>query len=243
MTMDGQSTQVAGKIRAAIRSEPRFDIEQDHVDVSFDEGVATLEGEVRDIAVKKRAMERVAAITEVTGIVDRLRVTPAQPMGDAEIRVLVRDALLQEPALAESAIYERRAGQKEIIREPPGFRGAITVSVEDGVVTLDGESVSLAHKRLAGVLAWWVPGSRDVINGIGEMSPEDDFDAELTDVIRLVLEKDPFVDASQISVHSQDAVVHLSGLVPTESERDMAEFDAWYVIGVDNVENRVEVRS
>jgi osmotically-inducible protein OsmY len=156
---------------------------------------------------------------------------------------LVRDALLQEPALAESAIYERQADRVETVREPPDFRGAITITVIDGVVTLDGDSLSLAHKRIAGVLAWWVSGSRDVINGIGELSPEGDFDGELTDAIRMALEKDPFVDASQIRVRTQDAVVLLLGLVPTESEREMAEFDAWYVIGVDRVDNRIEVRA
>jgi osmotically-inducible protein OsmY len=30
----------------------------------------------------------------------------------------------------------------------------------------------------------------------------------------------------------------LKGLVPTESEREMAEYDAWFVCGVDNVINR-----
>jgi osmotically-inducible protein OsmY len=29
--------------------------------------------------------------------------------------------------------------------------------------------------------------------------------------------------------------------VPKESEREMAEHDAWYVFGVDGVENRIEV--
>jgi osmotically-inducible protein OsmY len=35
----------------------------------------------------------------------------------------------------------------------------------------------------------------------------------------------------------------LEGLVPTESERDMAERDAWHVFGVDKVRNEVEVRA
>jgi malonate-semialdehyde dehydrogenase (acetylating) / methylmalonate-semialdehyde dehydrogenase len=33
----------------------------------------------------------------------------------------------------------------------------------------------------------------------------------------------------------------LDGLLPSESERDMAESDAWYVLGVDNVINRIAV--
>jgi osmotically-inducible protein OsmY len=36
-------------------------------------------------------------------------------------------------------------------------------------------------------------------------------------------------------------VVTLDGLLPSKSERDMAESDAWYVLGVDNVINRIAV--
>jgi len=34
----------------------------------------------------------------------------------------------------------------------------IDIGVEDGVVTLDGD---------VPVLAWWAPGSRDVVKGLG----------------------------------------------------------------------------
>jgi osmotically-inducible protein OsmY len=35
--------------------------------------------------------------------------------------------------------------------------------------------------------------------------------------------------------------VTLTGLVRSENERHMAEFDAWCVFGVDRVENEIEV--
>jgi osmotically-inducible protein OsmY len=177
----------------------------------------------------------------VTGIVDRLRVRPAQRMGDGEIRDLLRDALLQEPAFADFAIRRRLDARVETVREPPEARGAIELEVEDGVVTLNGQVPGLDDKRLAGVLAWWVPGSRDVINGIAVEPPEDDSDEAILEAVRLVLEKDPFVNASQMRVGVRHAVVRLTGIVPSEAERDMAEFDAWYVFGVDGVDNRIEV--
>jgi osmotically-inducible protein OsmY len=114
--------------------------------------------------------------------------------------------------------------------------------VAGGVVVLNGELPGLVGKRLAGVLAWWVPGSRDVINGIAVTPFEEDSDDAIADAVALVLEKDPFVDAGQIRIGVRRAVVSLTGLVPTESEREMAEFDAWYVFGVDAVDNRIEVR-
>jgi osmotically-inducible protein OsmY len=164
-------------------------------------------------------------------------------MGGGRIGNLVRDALLQEPAFVDLTILEERAGKVETVRMPPtGSRGEIRYLVEDGVVTLSGEVPGLGRKRLAGVFAWWVPGSRDVVNGLAVVPPEEDSDEEMTDAVRIVLEKDPLVRASQIRVASRERVVTLEGLVATEAERDMAEYDAWCVFGVDKVVNEVAVR-
>ena len=92
------------------------------------------------------------------------------------------------------------------------------------------------------MLAWWVPGSRDVINGIGVTPPEEDNEAAITDAVRQVLEKDPFINAESIRVFTRRADVTLSGFVPREAERKMAEADAWYVFGVDRVINELAVR-
>jgi osmotically-inducible protein OsmY len=118
----------------------------------------------------------------------------------------------------------------------------IEVSVEDGVVTLDGRVSSLSHKSLAGALAWWVLGSRDVINGIEVAPPQEIGDSEITDAVRLVLEKGPLLDARAIRAFTRNRVVVLEGCVTAPSEREMAEMDAWYVFGVDLVINRLEVR-
>ncbi len=233
--------QVLDKVRTALRSESRVGRENLPEAMSFDDGVITLEGEAKNVAVKKLVLERAAALPEVTGIVDRLHVKPAQRMGDGEIRDAVRGVLMQEPAFQDLAIRERVAGRIDPVREPPQARGAIYIEVQDGIVILDGRVPGLDDKRLAGVLAWWVPGSRDVIDGIAVDPPEEDSDDAITEAVRLILEKDPFVDAGQIRVTVKDAVVSLKGIVPTESEREMAVFDAWYVFGVDDVVDRIDV--
>jgi osmotically-inducible protein OsmY len=61
----------------------------------------------------------------------------------------------------------------------------------------------------------------------------------VTDAIRLVLEKDPFINAGQIQVQTHNAIVTLEGLVANDQAKDMAEFDAWYVFGVDKVVNNL----
>jgi osmotically-inducible protein OsmY len=235
--------EILDAVREAHKSERRIGPHAPHLVMDWDAGTLTLEGELPDIAAKKLALERAAAVPGVDGIVDRLHVTPAERMGDKEIRDHLRRALQQEPAFAELALSEIVKGKEEVVQEPGSRRrGWIRLSVDDGIVTLDGEVPGLEYKRLAGVLGWWVPGSRDVVNGLDVSPGEADNDAEITDAVRLVLEKDPFVDAGQIIVGTVDAVVTLAGLVPSESEREMAECDAWYVFGVDGVRNRIEVR-
>jgi len=229
-------------VRAAFEHERQINLHRYPISMDFDEGVLTLEGEVERLAVKKLALGLAMAIPGVTGIVDRLRVRPAERVGDGAILDGVRNALLQEPALENCTILIRSKGKVETARESLyDPHAVIEVSVADGVVLLDGHTINLAQKRLAGVLAWWVPGTRDVVNGLDVIPPEGDHDGEITDAVRLVLEKDPFLDAGQIRVTTRNAVVTLEGLVHTGLQKQMAENDAWYVFGVDKVINKLEI--
>lgn len=242
-TTVSERDRVLKEVRAALEREPRINLHKFPVEMEFAEGVLTMEGEVEHIAAKKLSLELAAAVGGVTGIVDRLRVTPATRMGDGAILDAVRDALLQEQALMNCSVYVIRKGQLEPIRqvtEEP--RGAIRVSVTDGVVLLDDHVTGLTQKRLAGVLAWWVPGSRDVINGMEVVPDQPDSDEEMAKAVRIVLKKDPFVNDQRIRVVVRQRVVTLEGEAPSAPQREMAEFDAWYVFGVDKVVNRLEVR-
>lgn len=235
--------EIVKEVRAAFEHDPRINLHRYPIHIDFSDGDLTLEGEAEHIAAKKIALELAIAVPGVQGIVDRLRVAPAQHMGDGAIRDHVRDAFLQEPSLETCTIRVRNGEEVETCRESRQEpSGAIDIIVEDGVVTLDGQVPSLSHKRLTGALAWWVPGSRDVINGLEVVPPEEDNDAEITDAVRLVLEKDPFINAGQIYISTRNAVVTLEGLVPKEAEKEMAEFDAWYVFGVDQVVNKLVVQ-
>ena len=153
----------------------------------------------------------------------------------------ITDVLAYEPVLAGCSLRDEGGERRVLMRAaltPPCW---INVAVGDGVVTLDGRVPGLTHKQIAGVLAWWVPGTRDVMNNLCETAPIDDVDDELTDIVSRMLKRDPPLDASRIAVYSRNAAVELDGVVPTEPERNQAEFDAWYVFGVDQVENHLDV--
>jgi osmotically-inducible protein OsmY len=231
------------RIGAALEKDKRINLHRFPIELSFDGADLVLAGNVEDIAAKKIALQLAAATDPTLRIVDRLRVTPAATMGDREIRDHVIKALLEEPALEHCLLSSRLPEESVSHRQAiPEAIGAIAVEVSDGVVTLNGEVSSLSHKRLAGVLTWWVPGCRDVINGLEEVPPEQDNDDELTDAVRLALEKDPFVNASKIHVTTKDWIVTLAGLVPNQTMKQMAERDAWYVLGVKEVVDRLQIK-
>lgn len=235
--------EVVRKVRAAFEHEPRINLHRYPIHIDFRDDILTLDGHVEHVAAKKIALDLAAGMREVGGIVDRLRVAPAVPMGDGGIRDHVRDALIQEPALQRCAIRVRTDGPVMTFRESiPDLTGEIEIEVKEGVVTLNGRVRSLAHKRLAGVLAWWVPGTRDVINGLEVDPPEEDSDDEVTEAVRVVLEKDRFVNTDRLRVSTRNSVVTLEGFVSSEKEREMAEFDAWYVFAVNRVINTLDVR-
>lgn len=236
--------ELLAKVRAALRSEPRLGPSFHASELSIEpDGVLVLAGEVPSVAAKKLALERVAALGGIAGIVDRLHVQAATRMTDKEIRVHLRDMLIEDLSFRELEIREADADGLRLVRgAPTGARGNIDTEVQDGVVTLNGRVPGLSSKRLAGVMAWWVPGVRDVVNGIAVEPPEDDGPDMIAEAVRVVLEKDPFVNASQIRVGVLGTTVRLLGLVPSEIEKDAAERDAWCIFAVDKVINEIQVR-
>lgn len=236
---------IAERLWAALHTEPSFDPLRDRVRAALDHTTATPTGQVGNIAVKRRILGRIVRRTgphsELTSVVDRLRVIPARRMPDGEIRALLRDALSMEPMLADCTLRCRSEGAADTLRHVRDRQGAILVEVRDGVVTLSGEVPDLAHRQMAGVLGWWVPGCRDVINELAEKATTVDRDGQLAETVRTALDRDGSIDAGGIRVEARDAVVWLRGAVSSAGERERAEFDAWYVFGVNKVEDGLEL--
>lgn len=136
-----------------------------------------------------------------------------------------------------SAEASRRCGRRRTVV------GRIDFKIRQGVITLEGEVPSLSQKRLSGVLAWQIPGPRNVIDELAVRPAENDSDELIANAVRQALDKDPLVHAAGIRVNAQDRLVTLEGAVPAAGERDEAERDAWCVIGVGGVLNRLEVHA
>jgi osmotically-inducible protein OsmY len=232
-------------VRAALEREPLINLHRWPIQLDLaDDHALILEGEVGSVAAKKRALEIAGAAPDVRGLVDRLHVAPTERKGDGAILDVLESLLLDARELKNCTLRVMKKGQTLTLQEAAGedASGDILVSVKEGVVTLDGWAISLSHKRMVGVLAWWVPGCRDVVDGLEVLPPEQDNDDEVSDALSLVLEMDPMIPhPEQIRVHTHDYVVTLDGLVATQTEKDRAEQDAWCLFAVDNVINQLAV--
>jgi len=242
IAMDSKET-IVKQAQAALEHVARVNPQGRSFNVFFDGSLLTLEGEVPSVAAKKMAIEAVGMVSGVRGVIDHLRVGPAEINGNGALRTAVCQLLLEDVDFRNCTIRAMVKGRLESLREQ-GVEGSgcIVVAAEGGVVTLTGDVISLTHKRLAGVMAWWTQGCRDVVNALVVTPPEEDTDDEVTDALRLVLETDRRVHAEQIGIRTENHVITLEGVVASEDERRIAEQDAWYLYAVDKVINRLEVR-
>lgn len=241
-----RSDTVLKQVMAAFERESHLKLRNHPIHMSFDGNSLTVSGEVPDIASKKRLLSLTQAHSDGMPLVDQLRVAANPPMGDGELRTRICERLMQAVEFRNCVICARVKGQLEVLRgtmDQAGNdgSGAIEITVEDGVVRLTGQVISLSHRRLAGVLAWWTGGCRDVVNLLELAPAEADGDEEISEVMHLVLETDPRVRADQITVNVKNHQITLAGWVATDAEKMLAEQDAWFLDAVEGVVNRIEV--
>jgi osmotically-inducible protein OsmY len=220
--------------RAALESDPRLAGRVGKVRFVLQEDEIVLDGVVDDIAARRLIPRIVADSVAVDGVIDRLRLAAVERSSDETLAADLQRSLAAEPVFA---------GYRILTGREPGDPGKgdmeVCVHARDGVLRLSGTVGSLSHRRIAEVLAWWTRGRTGVDNRL-ELSPDQqDNDDEITDAIRIVLEKDPWLDATQVQVETRDGVVQLHGMLPGEEQKRMAEKNAWYVPGVRDVMNGI----
>jgi osmotically-inducible protein OsmY len=219
---------------AALEKDPDINLHESPIHVTYHDSLR-LEGEVANIIVKRKARRIAMQLSGLPDIEDRLLLRPGERRTGKALLDAVVSALSQEPAFRDLAIHSHPATED-------GGRDWIGVDVSECVVRLDGQVGSLSHRRLAEVIAWWVPGSCDVHNHMRVKPAEKDNDGEISDAVSMILEKDPLLHAESLTVHTKDREVTLSGAVHSDEQRRMAIYDCWYVPGVHGVHDRMQVQ-
>jgi osmotically-inducible protein OsmY len=224
----------ADAIRAALEQNPDIDLDRYPITVRVDD-VVHIEGKVEDIIAKRTVVRIVQLVAKTARINDRLRIARDEQIADDELCDGALEALRGESAFADMDI---RPGAGAPVNSEQDW---IRIAAEDCVLRLTGEVNSLSHRRLAEVIAWWAPGVCDVDNHLHVRPPEEDHDEEISDAVRLVLDKEPAMDAEQISIVTRDREVTLRGAVFSEDQKRVAGQDCWYIPGVHAVHNNLQV--
>lgn len=141
---------VVRELGHALRTDRRLWFLRLPVRLAFQRGELELEGTVPSLAVKRHLLRVAGAHPAVTRMTDRLHVQPTALMQDAELRDLIVDALLEDLAFADAEVRKQVKGATAVVQR--GVSGHITVTVNDGVVTLEGDVATRMEKRLAGVV-------------------------------------------------------------------------------------------
>src|SRR3569833_2186682 len=190
-------------------------------------GIATLTGTVNLYEYKRDAANRVRKAKGVTAVRNDIQVTGASD-SDEDLK----------KKLGEKLTYDR-------VGYGNAFN-AITMNVENGVVTLGGHARTDVDKDSAVALASTYPGVKDVVDDI-EVDPASIMDDQTRlAVARSVygypsLNKYAIDPAKPIRISVQNGHVELYGVVDSKADKDAAYIRANSVPGVFSVKNYLQV--
>jgi hyperosmotically inducible periplasmic protein len=224
----GQTSATDSNLRADVLNKALKGSKYKNVEVSVHDGVVKLTGTVDVVDTKFQATQRVQRIKGVTAVDNEIQVAgPTIP-----------DAELQQKLL--KAIQFSRVGYGTT-----AFN-AISVSVQNGVVTLGGHAYGPVDADTAFATAANMKGVKDVINDIqiDPVSPMDDRIRQA--VYRAVygfpsLNKYAINPVQPIRISVQNGNVTLYGVVDSQADKNAAGIRANSVSGVFKVTNDLQV--
>jgi hyperosmotically inducible protein len=117
----------------------------------------------------------------------------------------------------------------------------VSISVQNGIVTMVGTVIDDRRVALATFLAQTVPGVTTINNKLVVNSPVA-LDVRLAGTVKEAINKQPF-DTTQVRVVVNEGVVTLRGMVDSDFARDMLAVAAEGVQGVTAVHNNLIVRN
>jgi osmotically-inducible protein OsmY len=195
-------------------------LKSSEIGVSVKDGIVTLTGEVDTYSKKVSAENATKKVEGVTAVVQNIEVKlhVSGKKSDLEIAEAVRNNL----RWSSTVPYENL---KEV--------------VENGWVTLEGETEWEYQKRSAENLVENLSGVVGVINNI-KVSPKLN-PTEIKQKIHAAFVRSATIDSEKINIEVNGSKVTLKGKVRSMAEKKDAETAAWLAPGVLNVDNRITI--
>jgi len=188
-------------------------IAADPPNVEVNAGCVTLSGRAMTLLSKRRAVRLVGTLKGVRSIVDRIEVVP-NGRSDQQILTDVNAALRDDPVTHESKIQ---------------------VTVNSGMVVLEGTTDSFAGKRLTEEAVAGVRGVLRIDNRIAIGAEKDRTDNEIRQEILRRFKMSPHLAEGLIDIQVTSGVVTLRGTVGSINEQHVAGLLSW-VAGVHDVD-------
>jgi osmotically-inducible protein OsmY len=198
------------------------------VHATVQNGDVTLQGTVGDYADKESADNKVHHIKKVKGVDNEIQV-----VGPAVDDVVLRDKL------AKGLSYDR-------VGYGTTAFNAITIGVQNGVVTLGGTVYGPNDKDSALSLVANTPGVKDVVDDL-QVAPLSPMDDQLRLALARAIYGSPQLQkyaldpAKPIRITVVNGNVTLSGVVDSKADSDVANIKANGVPGVFKVVNELQV--
>ncbi len=221
----GQSAQTDNNIQAELQNA--FKKYKD-VKISVKNGVVDLEGSIVNFATKEELDKKAHRAKNVVAVRNNLQVAGAGEMSDAQL----------QQALVKKLQYDR-------VGYGNAFN-AISVNVQNGVVTLAGNAREPVAADSAVSLASRFRGVQDVINNI-QVDPVSPVDDRLRlQLYRAIygfpsLNKYSIDPAQTIRITVVNGNVTLNGVVDSQADKDTANIRANGVPGIFKVTNDLQV--
>jgi osmotically-inducible protein OsmY len=213
-----------GQIQASVSKFLQTKSQYQGVNATTEDGIVTLEGKVNLYIDSVNLEKKVKRIKNVDAVRNYVMVQSNVP-----------DDRLQE-TLSTKLRYDR-------VGQGVAFN-AITLGVQDGVVTLGGTVHDYPSRDSAVAIAQTTPGVKDVIDNI-EVAPTSGFDDALRYKLFSAIYRDPMLQKyatdpqKPIRIVVDNGHVTLAGVVNTQSEKQVAGMRANAVPGVFSVNNQL----
>ncbi len=225
---DRSDLEIKQEIKQSLANDVRID--DGLIEVAVNDGDVDLSGTVGS-ANEQYLASRNAWVTGVQSV----------DTGDLKVKSWARDdAMRKDKYVVKTDREVKDAVRDAFFYDPRVSPAAITVSVEDGIITLTGEVDNLKAKRAAERDAKNVVGVFGVNNHINVRPVFIPENKALQKDVEAALRSDPIIEQWELDVKANNGVVYLNGTVDSYFEKLQAEDVASKTKGVVAVENNIE---
>jgi len=216
------------------------------VTTRVDDGMVTLRGTVSNLKAKRAAERDAVNTVGVTGVRNRLKVRPEEPVGDERLERRAAAAVTRDPYLETHEITVNvSGGTARLYGSVDSFfekaRAEDAVSAVEGVRIVDNK-VTVDYDRDYPPYDPYV--DEQYLSGLDWYRPEPLYpakgDAEIEEAVRNELWWSPFVDAEEVDVSVDEGTAVLTGKVDSWPEYTAAARNA-YEAGAVWVDNDLRV--